>query len=124
MYDTYKSCQTTLAFGNDTDTGYPISEIIQAMAFIIADEKELNGKRVKGGYKELIEKHLAVKPDLSVEIRIPDLLTPLVVIGNERGALIGANNPRVYKSLITIAPDNEYKLCVRPITEKDLRNEK
>ena len=124
LYDTYKSCQTTLAFGNDTDTGYPISEIIQAMSFIIADEKELNGKRVKGGYKELIEKHLAVKPDLSVEIRIPDLLTPLVVIGNERGALIGANNPRVYKSLITIAPDNEYKLCVRPITEKDLRNEK
>lgn len=45
-------------------------------------------------------------------------------MSNERGVLIGANNPQVYKSLISIASDNEYKLCIRPITEKDLKNEK
>ena len=62
-------------FGNGIDTGYPISEIIQGIAFIIANSKELNGKRTKGGYKELIEKHILSNSNLSVEIRIPDLLT-------------------------------------------------
>lgn len=113
-----------MLFGNGIDTGYPISEIIQGIAFIIADKKELNGKRPKGGYKELIEKYISSDPNLSVEIRIPDLLTPLIIMSNERGVLIGANNPQVYKSLISTASDNEYKLCIRPITEKDLKNEK
>ncbi len=124
FYDIYKSDHTALVFGNGIDTGYPISEIIQGIAFIIANSKELNGKRTKGGYKELIEKHILSNSNLSVEIRIPDLLTPLIIMGNERGVLIGANNPQVYKSLISISSDNEYKLCIRPITEKDLRNEK
>ena len=43
-------------------------------------------------------------------------------MGNGRGALIGARNPNVYKRLVTISPDNEYKLLVRQITEEDLRD--
>ena len=41
---------------------------------------------------------------------------------NGRGALIGARNPEVYKRLVTVSPDNEYKLLVRRITEEDLSN--
>ncbi len=124
LYDLYRSDHSALIFGNGKDAGYHISEIIQGVAFIIADVNDLNGKRVRGKYIELIEKYLLSDSDLSVEIRIPDLLTPLVITGNGRGALIGAENPHVYKSLISVASDNEYKLNVRPITEKDLSNEK
>ena len=124
FYDTYKINHSTVMFGNGIDTGYPISEIIQGIAYVIANEQELNGKRTKGSYKELIENHLSLNINLLVEVRIPDLLTPLVIMGNGRGVLIGANNPRVYKSLISIATDNEYKLCIRAITENDLNNEK
>lgn len=61
-------------------------------------------------------------PNLRIEFRKPDLLTPLVIVGNGKGALVGAVNPDVYERLITRSPDNEYKLLVRRITEDDLRN--
>lgn len=70
-----------------------------------------------------MQKHLAKNPDLSIVLRIPDLLTPLILESNGRGVLIGAHNPQVYKKLVSIDSDNAYKLCVRPITEKDLKNE-
>lgn len=124
LYEQFQSNQTTLLYGFDTSSGYPITEILQGIAFIIADKQELNGNRPRGNYKKLIDKHLQLNPNLSVEIRVPNLLTPLVIIGNGRGALIGARNPKVYKKLVSIAPDNKYKLYVRPITEKDLNEEK
>ena len=71
---------------------------------------------------QIVKKHLSHSPNLCVEIRKPDLLTPIVIMGNGRGALIGARNPKVYNQLVTISPNNEYKLLVRPITEEDLRN--
>lgn len=55
-------------------------------------------------------------------IRKPNLLTPLVILGNGRGVLVGAKNPKVYVKLVTHSSDNHYKLQVRPITEEDLRN--
>lgn len=124
VYDRFKANRNDLFYGNSVDCGYPVTELIQGIAYIIADDNELNGTRPKGNYVELIERHLSVDPNLSVEIRKPDLLTSLVIVGNGRGVLIGARNPNVYKKLVTIAPDNEYKLNVRPITEKDLLNEK
>ena len=33
--------------------------------------------------------------------------------------MIGAENPDVYKKLVTISPDNKYKVLVRNITEED-----
>lgn len=113
-----------LLFGNNEEVGYSIAEIMQGIAYIIADDEELNGKRPKGNYKQLIERHLQQNPKASIEVRIPDLLTPLVIMGNERGALIGANNPNVYKQLVSISTENEYKLLVRPIEEEDLKYEK
>ena len=108
-------------YGVAANTGYPIAEILQAVAYVIANDQELSGKRPKG-YFQIVEQHSNNDANLSIEIRKPDLLTPLVIVGNGRGALIGARNPIVYKRLVTSSPDNEYKLLVRQITEEDLRD--
>lgn len=124
FYSKYKSSPNVLLFGNGVDTGYSVSEIMQGIAYLIADTKELNGKRPKGNYKKFIEEHLIQDPNISIEVRIPDLLTPLIMINKERGVLVGADNPNVYKQLVSISSENEYKLKIRPIEEKDLKYEK
>lgn len=118
----YNENRSGLIYGQTINNGYPISEILKAVAYVVADENELFGKRPKGGYIELIERHIANDTDLAVEIRRPDILTPLVIVGNGRGALIGPVNPDVYSQLVTRDPNNEYKLLVRRITEEDLTN--
>lgn len=118
----YNDNPLLLLFGNSPKNGYPITEILKAVAYIIADDDELNGRRPKGGYIQIIERHIQCTPNLCIEFRKPDLLTPLVIVGNGKGALVGAVNPDVYERLITRSPDNEYKLLVRRITEDDLRN--
>lgn len=124
IYSKFMDNRSELLYGNRGDNGYPITEVIHGITYIIANDDELNGTRVRGNYADLLRQHLSVNPMLTVELRIPDLLTPLVILGNGRGVLIGARNPSVYKKLVSVASDNEYKLCVRPITEGDLRNAK
>lgn len=119
----YQSDRNALLYGRSAENGYPIGKVLQAVAFAIADDSELNGNRTKGPYLDVIDRHLRADSDLSVLIRRPDLLTPLVVVGNGRGALVGAENPKVYEKLVARAPDNEYKLLVRSITEEDLLGE-
>ena len=87
----------------------------------VYNENELFGKRPKN-YVSIIETHISINPRETVEVRRPDLLTPLVIMGNGRGCLVGAKNPDVYSRLVTRDPSNEYKLLVRQITEEDLRN--
>jgi hypothetical protein len=106
-------------YATDYENGYPIKEVLQAIAYVIADEDELFGKRPKG-YMSVIEHHIQKTPLISVRFRKPDLLTPLVIVGKERAVLVGPVNPRVYEKLITHSPDNKFKLIVRPITEEDL----
>lgn len=122
LLEIFKNDNEALIYKQSDNSGYPMTEVLKAIAYVIADEKELFGKRPKDGYLAVINKHIASTPDLIVEIRVPDLLTPLVVVGNGRGALIGAKNPNVYNRLISRDPNNEYKLLVRNITEEDLRN--
>ena len=117
----YRADNNVKLYGTSSENGYSIREILQAVAFIIAEDGELFGKRPRG-YINIIEKHIQINPSLTVLFRKPDLLTPLVIIGNGRGALIGAKNPKVYEKLVTRAPENDLKLLVRPITEEDLRN--
>ena len=102
---------------------YVINNVSISSLLAIYNENadSLFGKRPKG-YIQIIERHIEADEGECVEIRRPDLLTPLVIVGNGRGALIGACNPDVYSSLVTRDPDNEYKLIVRQITEEDLRN--
>lgn len=117
----YANDKNALLYGSDNNVGYPINEILKAIAYMIADDTELFGKRPKG-YIKILENHTIANPALRVELHIPDLLTPLVVVGNGRGALIGAVNPTVYSHLISHDPSNPYKILVRQITEEDLRN--
>ena len=121
LYALYQNDTDMLIYGTNNNNGYPIAEILQALAYVIANEDELFGKRPKG-YISVIERHISNNPQETVEIRKPDILTPLVIVGNGRGALIGAKNPAVYSQLVTRDPSNEYKLLVRQITEEDLRN--
>gem|GEM_PF-174791 len=121
LFKQYEKNNNALLYGDkEKESGYPLSEIMQGIAYIIADNNELNGKRPKGNFTELIKRHIDRNPDLSVEFQKPDLLTPLIITDNNRSALIGACNPYVYKMLITV--ENEYKLCCRPITEEDMKN--
>jgi len=122
IYDDFQEGRYTLLYGNSVTTGYPMNEIVQGIAYLIANEDELNGTRIKGNYTDLIERYIVSDSTLTFEIRKPDLLTPLVISANGKGALIGARNPNVYKKLVSPDPENEYKLCVRQIGEEDLRD--
>ncbi|MCL2124640.1 MAG: hypothetical protein FWH33_01470 [Oscillospiraceae bacterium] len=117
----YRDDNSSHIYGTNNINGYPITEVLKALAYIIADDDELYGKRPKG-YIGIIERHIAKDTLLSIEIRKPDLLTPLMLVGNERGVLVGADNPNVYARLISFDPTNEYKICVRQITEEDLHD--
>lgn len=121
LYAIYQDNSSALIYGSSETNGYPITEVLQAIAYVISNEDELFGKRPKG-YISIIERHIRNNPGETVEVRRPELLTPLIVLSNGRGALIGANNPRVYSRLITRDPSNQYKILVRPITEEDLQN--
>ena len=121
LYELYENNPNNLLYGVSEKTGYPVSEVLQAVAYVIANDDELFGKRPKG-YSSIIGRHISNNPEETVEFWIPDLLTPLVIFGNGRGSLVGAANPDVYVRLITRDPNNEYKLLVRHITEEDLRN--
>ena len=117
----YNNDSNANLYGSSSNNGYPIAIVLQAVAYVIADDSEMYGKRPKG-YMQILERHAEADKNEYVEIRVPDLLTPLVIVGNDRGALVGAQNPDVYSRLVTIDPSNKYKLLVRPITEEDLKN--
>ena len=122
LYADYQAGKGALLYGENKNEGYPINQVLQGVAYVFAKESELSRTRIKGNYTDLIKRHLDETPDLLVELRKPDLLTPLVVAGNGKAALVGANNPCVYKNLVSFSSDNQYKLCVSPITEEDLRD--
>lgn len=120
MLDEYNKNQYSLMYSKSDKAGYPLTVILQGIAYVIASDIELRGSKIKGKYIELIEKHLRDNPDLTVTISIPDLLTPIIIKGIKRAALVGPQNPEVYEKLVSIDDDNDYKLIVRDIEEKDL----
>jgi hypothetical protein len=122
LYRTYKSNQHTLLFGDGGATGYPLSEIIQGVAYLIAARTgDLHGTRARGEFKEIVENALSVAPKIAFVFEIPDLLTPLVISDKTHAVLVGARNPVVYKKLIRFDATNPYKVIVRDITESDLQ---
>lgn len=117
----YERNKDALLYGTRANNGYPINEVLKAIAYVIADDTELFGNRPRG-YMQILERHTHDDPTTWVEMRVPDLLTPIVIVGNGRGALVGAVNPSVYENLISRDATNPYKVLVRPITEEDLTN--
>lgn len=117
----FKRNKKVLLYPQEEGTGYPIDLILQAVAFIIASPDELAGTRTRGNYLNLLKSHINQGNNQSISLQIPDLLTPLIIEGNDRAALIGPLNPSVYHHLISFDQNNPYKLLVRQITEEDLR---
>jgi len=121
LYNQYKSNANLLLFGNTTE-GYPINEIIGAIEYLLAAKLgRLKGKRPIGGIDKNIEDYLSVEPTAAVKILVPELFTPIIISLGNYSALVGAYIPSICKKLISISPDNQYKILMRPITEDDLK---
>lgn len=116
----FKSSSASLIFGIDDYTGYPVTEILQAVAYLIVPLSELKGTRPKGKFIDIVHSKLSIEPEASVKCLIPNKLTPLILFKDDRGALIGPKNPQLYSRLIVRGSDNPYKLIVRPISLSDL----
>ena len=111
-----------MLFEKEKGTGYPINKLILAITYLLAAKSgKLNGSRPKGSKDEIIKDYLALFPDASIIIKIPDLLTPIIVSLDNYAALVGPLNPKVYKKLIHIDTNNKYKIHVSKITEEDLK---
>ena len=72
LKEIYDKNSNALLYGDGERSGYPVSEIMQAIAYIIADERKLYGKRAKKFY-EVIQSHISYDKDLSVEVRKPEM---------------------------------------------------
>jgi hypothetical protein len=121
LYNTYKNNAHALIYGNTNTTGYPLNEVIQGIAYLIAAQTgNLHGNRPKGRFAEIIEDALSASPQIAFKFKVPDLLTPLIISDKTHAVLIGARNPSVYKKLIRFDTKNPYKVIVRDITEADL----
>lgn len=122
LLECYSDNPSSLLLGDGKCSGYPISTILDALAYLVAAETgQTNGKRPKGNRIKLLSHYIASNPGVRVTFRIPDLLTPLIIAHSDYAALVGPQNPVVYKKLISFDPDNKYKLLLRQITEADLR---
>ncbi|MDR0917894.1 MAG: hypothetical protein LBM93_01380 [Oscillospiraceae bacterium] len=121
MYEKFLSNKTALIYGNGHTTGYPMNNVAQAIAFLVAAEiGKLNGNRVSGNFEYILKEFLQSDKNMNIEIRRPDLLTPLIFVHGEYAAMVGAENPAVYTKLIVPDMNNKYKISVRKITEDDL----
>lgn len=104
------------------EKGYPVSTLLTAASYIIANRTgQLKGKRPLGNRSTILAQALAFDPDFSILVQVPDLLTPLLLTDHVVSAMVGPYHAAVYRSLISYAPENPYKMLLRPITEEDLR---
>jgi hypothetical protein len=113
----YEKNGNALVFGNKDGTGYPVSYVLQGMAYVLGStiKGKTRGKRVSGNFLELLKNN---KNSGDIKILIPDILTPLVITNHKNSALVGPVNPEVYKKLIQ--KNGDWLLKIRPIEEKDL----
>lgn len=109
-------------FSDSSEVGYPLNTMLDAIAYIIASKTgALNGKRVRGNRDSVIDNAITANSQMTVEVRVPDLLTPIIVTDGNVSAMVGPLNAEVYRKLISYSPDNRYKMILRPISEEDLR---
>lgn len=87
-----------LMYGKGNNDGFPITCILQGIAYVIAASTgdSIKGKRVLGNYIELVERH----QQHEITLGIPNKGTCMVVHNGEHGALIGYVNNEFNKKLI------------------------
>ena len=109
-------------FSDDNEAGYPLNKVILAVTFLIAAQTgQLNGLRPKGSKDKIILEYIKCFSGSTVTIYLPEIMTPMVLEMGDYAALVGPNNPKVYRRLIQTCKENKYKIKVRPITEEDLK---
>jgi hypothetical protein len=120
IYNQYKSDIKQLLFGNKENSGYPINVLLSAITYVIAaNSGEVKGTRPKGNMASVLDRHLSINSNARVNLQLPDLLTPAIITSGDYAALVGPNNPELYKKLIVRDIDNPYKISVRQISEDD-----
>lgn len=120
--DIYEKNSNELLFEKERGSGYPVNKIILGIAFLLAAKSgNLNGYRPKGNKDDIIKSYIRQFPNATVTAEVPELLTPMVISLDNYAVLIGALNPKVYKKLIHIDQNNEYKVHISKITEKDMQ---
>lgn len=113
---------STYRFSSDRRKGYPLNYMLDGIAFVIASRTgKLNGKRVRGSREELLAETIKANPKEAVTVKVPELLTPLIITDSKVSAMVGPLNEEVYKKLISFDSANKYKMVLRKITEADLR---
>lgn len=116
---TYQKDPNILVLGNTQDkAGYPINELLQAIAYVSAGvRRNLFGTRVRGNF--LVEIQEAIRGGIIDKIRmyVPDKLTPIEVRCGDYAALVGPQNPNVYRKLID--REDELRVKIRKIREED-----
>ncbi|MCH2546754.1 MAG: hypothetical protein MK052_03975 [Alphaproteobacteria bacterium] len=88
-----------LVFGKTKEDGFPRSNILQAVAFIIASNGvagKTKGKRVLGSYEAIIN----TEPNFQISIGLPNKGTCLLLQAGNYAALIGYVNNDFNKTLI------------------------
>lgn len=113
--------EKSLLYEDKNGAGYPMNTIMLAVTYLIAArEGQLNGLRPKGSKAHILREYLRRQPDGTVAFEIPEIMTPLVAKMDDYAALVGPDNPKVYKTLIQKCPESEYKIRIRKIEEEDL----
>jgi len=111
-----------LPFSINKEAGYPINQVLNGITYLVAAEMNaLRGHRVDGEAEAIRSKWLKQHPESTVRVRVPEILTPMVLSLSNHSVMVGPVNPLVYKKLIQTNPNNRYKLCMKPISEEDLK---
>ena len=119
LYNFYIDKPNYLLFSNSNVTGYPINNLIGAIAYLLAEDSDLFGKRIRGSQNELIERKIKDNPELSIEILLPDLLSVLIVKRGTKACLVGAREPRLTKKLLVFEAENRLRFHLRRPTRDD-----
>jgi hypothetical protein len=110
-----------LIWGDSQESGYPITQILQGIVWVIQREiGETATTRISGNYMDYLKKELKSGSIniRNIVIERPEKLTPLLIHNNNYATIIGPNNPRVYRNLITW--HDNLRISVREIREDDL----
>jgi hypothetical protein len=115
----YQEDVDRLIWGSRPGNGYPVNMILQGLAYVSAAAcGRVHGNRVTGNYIAWLDSAEAQEALRDVEIRKPDLLTPLIVRNADFASLVGPRDPQLCRRLVRV--EDSLKLVVADITEDDL----
>jgi hypothetical protein len=98
LLEIYKTDKNQLIYGKSQSDGFPLSYILQGVAYIIAATKgeRIKGKRVLGNFIGLIEENEIFK----IKIKHPNKGTCLIIHNDKFACLVGYVNNDFNKTLI------------------------